>query len=199
MGEVYFVADSHFSHENLITKIKDRTEFSSIEEHDETLIANWNTKVSPGDLVYHLGDFSWGKPELYVDRLAGQIQLIRGNHDKRSTKIYEMYFSWVSGKYQGRMVKTGGHQFFLSHYPMRSWPGKHRGVYHLFGHTHGSVKPLLGSVDVSVDCWNYTPVSVDELIQYFNNQQEHLKNWERNNSPCNNFGCADCSRRDDGM
>lgn len=51
---VYFTADTHFGHENII-KFCDRP-FASVEEMDETLIANWNGRVRANDTVFILGD-----------------------------------------------------------------------------------------------------------------------------------------------
>jgi len=181
----WFTADTHFGHANLVYKIKDRP-FSSIEEMDETLISNWNSVVKPGDLVYHLGDFSWPDCSLYVDRLNGNIQLIKGNHDRQKDKDYDMFFNWV-GDY--KKIRIDGQKLILFHYPIRSWNAKHWGSWHLFGHTHNSILPELGSCDVGVDCWDFFPVSYEQLMVYFDKQKEILPNVILNPTPCNDFDC----------
>jgi calcineurin-like phosphoesterase family protein len=50
---------------------------------DYNLIKNWNEKVPPDGLVFHLGDFGWGGYQEYKkirDQLNGKIILIKGNH-----------------------------------------------------------------------------------------------------------------------
>ena len=54
---IFFVADTHFFHKNIIKYCSQP--FLSITEMNETLIKNWNSKVSPGDIVFHLGDFAF--------------------------------------------------------------------------------------------------------------------------------------------
>lgn len=58
---IYFTADTHFGHENVI-RFCDRP-FSSANEMDEAMIANWNARVRGNDTVYILGDmfFSFNK------------------------------------------------------------------------------------------------------------------------------------------
>ena len=51
---IFFTSDLHLGHENCI-RLCNRP-FSSIEEMDETLIENWNHKVTGKDTVYILGD-----------------------------------------------------------------------------------------------------------------------------------------------
>lgn len=51
---IYFTADTHFGHENVI-RFCDRP-FSSANEMDEAMIANWNARVKGDDTVYVLGD-----------------------------------------------------------------------------------------------------------------------------------------------
>ena len=55
---IWVTSDTHFNHANII-KYCNRP-FSSVEEMNETIIANWNKVVSQGDTVYHLGDFALG-------------------------------------------------------------------------------------------------------------------------------------------
>ena len=68
---VFFTADTHFGHRNVI-RFCDRP-FETIEEMDETLIRNWNARVTGRDSVYILGDlfFRCEDPEAILSRLHG--------------------------------------------------------------------------------------------------------------------------------
>lgn len=78
---IYFSSDSHFWHNNVI-KYCSRP-FTSIEEMNEALVANWNSIVKPEDTVYYLGDFSlaFRAVETFSFRLNGRKILVPGNHD----------------------------------------------------------------------------------------------------------------------
>ena len=73
---IFFTSDLHLGHENCI-RLCNRP-FSSIEEMDETLIENWNHKVTGKDTVYILGDLiyrSQKPPEEYLRR----VHLLQAN------------------------------------------------------------------------------------------------------------------------
>lgn len=53
---IYFIADTHFDHANII-RFCNRP-FTSVEEMNETLIVNWNRKVHGNDTVYILSHTS---------------------------------------------------------------------------------------------------------------------------------------------
>jgi len=160
----WFTADTHFSHARIIdpTFGTPRPQFSSIEEHDETLVLNWNSVVAPGDTVWHLGDFSYRchprREREIFDRLQGVKHLIKGNHDKSSLDS-----PWASIRDVGQVV-VDGRGLWLSHYAHRTWPRLHRGDLHLYGHSHGTLPGDGRSLDVGVDCWGYRPVGLQEIL-----------------------------------
>ena len=87
MGKIFLTSDTHFNHLNILRYESETRPFSSIEEMNEAIIANWNSVVSPEDTVYHLGDFFMGRYDAIediLDRLNGTIKLIRGNHDTKA-------------------------------------------------------------------------------------------------------------------
>ncbi len=93
--KVWFTADNHFGHENII-KYCNRP-FETIEEMDNILIDNWNSIIEPGNTVYHLGDFCLGGKEmarLYFNQLNGQIKVLSNpwHHDSR----------WLGGSYRSK-------------------------------------------------------------------------------------------------
>lgn len=134
---------------------------------NETLIANYNSKVSPKDTVYHLGDFGYRTD--IASRLNGTKYLIIGNHDWPVIKKLEPYFEWVKDTHQLRLHNK--RKIWLAHYPHRAWPSAYRGSYHFFGHVHGRLPDAGRSCDVGVDAWNYFPVHLNELITRLE------KNW----------------------
>jgi len=72
---VYFIGDTHFDHKNIIKYC--HRPFSNVAEMNETIKKNWNNTVGDNDIVYFLGDwtFGWGhKPAEYWKRqLKGVI------------------------------------------------------------------------------------------------------------------------------
>jgi len=76
---IYFTSDTHFDHENII-KYCNRP-FKDVNHMNESMIENWNNTVNDTDTVMHLGDFSF-KSDKFINRLNGNITLIKGNHDK---------------------------------------------------------------------------------------------------------------------
>lgn len=78
---LFFTSDTHFGHKHILEFCK--RPFSSIEEHDEQLIANWNSVVGVDDTIFHLGDFAFGGYPFWkkiVEQLNGHIILVIGNH-----------------------------------------------------------------------------------------------------------------------
>ena len=55
----------------------------------------------------------------------------------------------------------------LSHYAHRVWEGSHKSTWMLYGHSHGSLPEIESSLsfDVGVDCWNYFPISFEQVLE----------------------------------
>ena len=58
----YYIADLHFFHENLNTKM-DKRGFANVNAMNDYMLKQWNSKVRNRDEVVILGDLSWGKSE----------------------------------------------------------------------------------------------------------------------------------------
>jgi calcineurin-like phosphoesterase family protein len=164
---LFFTSDLHFDHAGIIHHC--HRPFHDVEEMNEALIARFNERVSDKDEVYFLGDFAFRNPALFLARLKGKRHhLILGNHDyKRLPGIKEAAFYSVQDVLY---LRHEGMRFFLSHYAHRTWRNSVHGSYHLYGHSHGSLPSFNRSMDVGVDCCNYYPISLDEILEVLKDQ-----------------------------
>ena len=132
--KTYFIADTHFGHTNII-KYCNRP-FRNIEEMNAELVKRWNSVVSDGDIVYHLGDFAFKNSDItnLVNKLNGKIYLIRGNHDHKSINYYNTHGLEVIPT---RTI-IEDKKIILSHRPIpdRDIP---EGMINVHGHIHNKV------------------------------------------------------------
>lgn len=188
----YYISDTHFGHVNIIKYDANNggKVFSSVEEHDNLIIENWNKVVTPQDNVYILGDFSWlyaRETEELIKKLNGAKFLLRGNHDSwcKDAACKKLF----QGIYDIKQIEDNGRQVILCHYPIMMYPGQHRGAIHLYGHVHNTkeeadyqyflkelnkrIKERDGdryktlqayNVGCMIDYMNYTPRTLDEII-----------------------------------
>jgi calcineurin-like phosphoesterase family protein len=169
----FFTADLHFGHENVIKYAK--RPFANAAEMDYALFENWCRVVTKHDTVYVLGDVALCHPDraiALVRDLPGQKHLIFGNHDKRLRKngdfldlFHSPFRDFAEIKVPDAALESGHQNITLCHYALRVWNKSHYGAWNLYGHSHGSLAddPNALSLDVGVDCWNYTPVSYEML------------------------------------
>lgn len=92
--KVFFTSDTHYNHANICSATTkwdfskgERTfrQFKSLEEMNKTLVSNINKVVGEDDILFHLGDWSFGG----IDKIwefrkqikCKNIHLITGNHD----------------------------------------------------------------------------------------------------------------------
>ena len=137
----YFIADTHFFHENVIRF--DKRPFTSIEEMNAKMRDWWNNTVRTNDRVYILGDFLWLDPReqerKYIDftkSLNGHKVLIEENHDnvKRFSSEIDNCFENI---FQRKEIKLNKKKIIMDHFPMMSYhQDVQDSVWHFHGHTH---------------------------------------------------------------
>jgi calcineurin-like phosphoesterase family protein len=165
-----------------IPAIKSTRDFPTLESMNEALVENINKYVKPHDILWHLGDWSFGEDNVELFRKSlnvKTIHLILGNHDAtiaKSQKLQSLFnsvelgYGWPKGK------KIGGRQYVFSHFPFLVWDNHMYGAIHLHGHSHGSNKdPNYYSrkvMDVGVDCHpEFRPFHLDEIIKIMDGRE----------------------------
>jgi calcineurin-like phosphoesterase family protein len=192
--KVYFTSDTHFGHGNVIRycnrpfarkvwgvlarpseilgKPVAEVEYEYLKANvdvdtaamNREMVARWNSVVRPFDLVYHLGDVAMGKAhELpdHVSKLHGRKILVRGNHDRSPQKMKDAGFDEV---YERLELEIDGVRVYMHHQPQvkSHWGGAQ---IHLCGHVHEKWKRYGDMINVGVDQWDFTPRSLQELMQ----------------------------------
>jgi calcineurin-like phosphoesterase family protein len=158
----FLISDTHFFHGGILRLCPQTRPFSSIEEHDAILKANWQAVVRPSDTVVHLGDFAHrapagALPKLFAS-LPGKKVLIKGNHDGPET----LGLPWES-VHDVLHTSIDSTAATLCHYSWRVWPRQRRGALMLFGHSHGRLAGNAQSMDVGVDVMGFSPVRLNTI------------------------------------
>lgn len=175
--KIFVTADQHFGHSNII-RLKERP-FQSTKEMNERMIELWNSVVSADDTVYVLGDFIGKEPiETEIVKqigtsLNGHKVLLKGNHDKGypMADIFEEV-------YPQKKVIDFWYQhthFFMNHWRANmTISGNLPSEIYLHAHLHGRIGYNMINAfyrrpyyDVGVDANNFTPVGIDEIINFF--------------------------------
>lgn len=178
---IWFSSDFHFGHTNITgPKVSNwksgYRDFESVHEMNKTLTQTINKYVKKDDILYFLGDFAFGghqnipsyRHSLQVER----IHLCRGNHDNHIDKYKNLFESindvmWFLGPPEA---------IFMSHYSHRTWQGSHKGIIHLYGHSHDTIPDYGKSMDIGVDVayrlfGEYRPFSLDEIVQIMSKRE----------------------------
>lgn len=179
-GKTWVTADHHFGHKNIL-KFEDsngdliREGFSDIQEMNEYMVEKWNEVVSPGERVYHLGDFTFHGPtfDRIAPRLNGRIVLVKGNHDPLRISRYMKYFDDIRS-----VVPFHKIGIMLSHYPIHQ-ASLYKFSLNVHGHLHQ--KSIMLNDDtkdtqylcISVEQTDYTPVDMEYIKKIANNERSY--------------------------
>ncbi len=180
-GRTFITSDTHFGHEKAC-ELYDR-KYSDLTSMEASLISNFNSNMGPDDILYHLGDFvgEMASSRMKITKAkhireqlhVGKIILIRGNHDPDKKKFDEV-FDEVHEIHTCKGWNGGKERIIFSHYPMRVWQGNRNGSIHLYGHAHGRLEEMGRSTDVGVDCWEYSPIEIDHVLEMLARRDPHL-------------------------
>lgn len=208
MKKVWFTADTHFGHRKIpfyarrLFCLDDRERLqidsmpfgsrsswapsaASVARMDDHLIDKINQHVGRDDILWHLGDFCWGRgidllnlARRYRERIeCRNVHLVLGNHDSNE----------LSGVFRGchdsYEIKVDTRHIVLSHYAQCFWNRSHHGSWMLYGHAHGTAEAWMDehmpgrfSMDVGVDnvariTGEYRPISYEEIAVLFSSRK----------------------------
>jgi calcineurin-like phosphoesterase family protein len=181
---IWITSDTHFGHTNIAgPKISNSSsgyrDFNSVHEMNMALVDGINKYVKEDDILYHLGDWSFGGVHNILQFrnyiVCKNVHLILGNHDQhivdKEIKYHDTSFNPIelfSSVQDVLTLDIGKTKLFLSHYSHRVWLGSHKGVIHLYGHSHGSIPDYGKSMDVGVDVafkkfGEYRPFNIGDI------------------------------------
>jgi calcineurin-like phosphoesterase family protein len=187
---IWFTSDTHYRHSNICrgtsnwapdSKTRD---FDSLEQMDDAIVRAINGVVGEDDILFHLGDWSFGGYENIAEfrqRInCKNIHLLLGNHDHHIErdkggirKLFSSVNEYLRLEITIPMVPTEKNPntkikktFILCHYPIASWHDLNQGVIHLHGHVHLEPEHKLHegrAMDVGMDGNYLNPYSLQEI------------------------------------
>jgi len=129
--KTYVITDTHFSHTKMI-KYCGRPE-----NFDKLIINQWRATVQPQDIVYHLGDVTWGSQGQLATIMAGLPGtkiLIRGNHDRSHSNNW-----FIQAGFAAVLEKAQISGVILSHFPaFMTEEELKRNIINVHGHFHNN-------------------------------------------------------------
>ena len=162
--EVWVTADHHFWHYRIIEY--ENRPFKCIDAMNNSMVGEWNDHISEDDIVFHLGDVSFGLVDDTIklcQKLKGKKVLIRGNHDYHRTHTFwkRAGFLYVTDDpiYLGEIV--------LSHEPLGLRLLPENGI-NVHGHIHSKhyveIRWHPYYRNVGVDVTGFKPVKLIDII-----------------------------------
>ncbi len=197
---IFFCSDPHYGHSGIVMGTSNWEDkngcrlFGNILKHDTVLVDNINKTVGENDILFCLGDWSFGSYKTgenisNIRRFRQQIKcknvhLIFGNHDSEiisnkdntrdlfsSVAYYREIIVIEQPERQGQ--KATKQKIVLSHYSHRVWNNMQGGAWMLFGHSHGNLKDVEGkTMDCGFDTHTeFRPYSYQEIKEIMKNKE----------------------------
>lgn len=120
--KLWWTSDTHYGHANICSATTTWQEpnrsrkFDSLDDMNTGLVDNINRLVGPDDILFHLGDWSFGgikNIEIFRNRInCKNIHLVLGNHDhhiERDTDNTRRLFASVNQYLELKVVRDSKH------------------------------------------------------------------------------------------
>lgn len=159
MSKNYLIADTHFGHNGIHNKF--RQEFSSDEEHNETIHENILACAGKRNTLWLLGDICFKTDQFRKVWEYAQgfqtVHVVLGNHEHGAFPQFCVdHHVHIHG-----VIKRWG--FWLSHapiHPQELYRGKN-----IHGHVHRNTVDDLNYFNVSCENIGYKPISLQDVKQ----------------------------------
>ena len=174
---IYYISDTHFRDQSIFDKCK--RPFKSLQEMEETIVQNWNTKINDDDVVYVLGDLVKDDDASAIqifNKLKGHKHLIVGNHDNQLLEVIKNSSLFETIGFID-LILDKNRKVCVCHYPLMDWMEFNRQGVLVYGHIHnktamnGNAYKLmkefyetLPAYNCGVDVCNFEPKTLEELI-----------------------------------
>lgn len=199
--KVYFISDLHWGHDrDFIWGSKGRS-YKNVTEMNDDILSVWNSTITDNDIVFNLGDMVFGDSDgrrmtflmehlkckkhyfLWGNHVSGQSQvyktalenMLQGTNIPNTVEIYPLEIGKFvyAGNYLE--IEVNNQPIVLTHYPILSWHGSHKGSWNIFGHTHCTLKKTFGKqLDVGWD-FKKRPILFSEIKRIMDNKEtEHV-------------------------
>lgn len=150
---------------------------------NKLIVSNINKYVKQDDILYHLGDWSFGGIEnIWEFRKqikCKNIYLVPGNHDHHikknkilAQKEYDIniyaHDCFLAVLPELIKINLDKQEIILSHFPLEEWENIDRGSIHLHGHCHHTkdytdLNMYSKRMDVGMDWEEFRPYSWEEI------------------------------------
>jgi calcineurin-like phosphoesterase family protein len=131
ISKTYIITDTHFSHDLMLQYCNRPPNFG------HKIIKQWQAIVNPQDIVYHLGDVTWGSQEQLqqiMHSLPGTKILVRGNHDRSHSNNW-----FIRAGFAAAVEKAQVSGVILSHFPaLMTQEEIDYGIINIHGHFHNN-------------------------------------------------------------
>ena len=168
------IADTHLFHENIIAYTNRPL------NHNQLIIFNWNTIVSPEDIILHLGDVILAPTKIMRDiapLLTGKKYVIKGNHDSRRklrnhmgfSTVARSSFTWKNNRRKYHYARSKKYGVIFSHEPLPTGYLRKRHIVNIHGHIHNRETIDNMHINMSVEVRGYRPYKFSEILKEIDN------------------------------
>lgn len=157
---VYMISDTHFGHKNIVNF---RKQFSTSEEHDNSIVSSILSVVHKRDSLYILGDVcvhnnGWK----FVEEIASSVDhlhIVLGNHDleRKNHPLLAEYDKVCKSVAGMKRYKNA----WLTHAPIHT--EELRGKINVHGHVHSSTINDERYCNVSCENTGYKPINFVDI------------------------------------